>query len=318
LVRTGRAFSLAPVFIFSHVERAEPTDGEGIEIMDSAPIHGLEWSAPRQAADAIAARHAGAPRVAIVLGTGLGGLAERIEDATIVPYDAIPHFPRSTVAGHAGRLVIGRLRGVPVVAMQGRCHLYEGYTPAQVVLPVRALRLLGAEILIVTNACGGLAPDQHTGDLMLLRDHIGLPTLGGLNPLIGPNDEQVGPRFPPMAGAYDEGLRAHARSVAAELGIGLGEGVYAMVSGPSYETLAELRFLRRIGADAVGMSTVPEVIAARHMGMGVLAISVVTNVALPAEDAESTTATSHLDVVAAAEAAGERLAALVDGVIQRV
>jgi purine-nucleoside phosphorylase len=286
--------------------------------MDSATTRPLDWSAPREAADALAARHSEAPRVAIVLGTGLGGLAARVEEATNIPYDEIPHFPRSTVAGHAGRLVFGRLRGVPVAAMQGRFHLYEGYTPRQVVLPVRALRLLGAEVLIVTNACGGLAQDQHAGDLMLLRDHIGLATLSGLNPLVGPNDEQFGPRFPPMTDAYDEGLRAQARSVAGELGIPLSEGVYLMVSGPSYETPAELRFLRRIGADAVGMSTVPEVIAARHMGMRVLAISVVTNVALPGEDTEHLPEPSHLEVVAAAEAAGERLAALVEGVVQRL
>jgi purine-nucleoside phosphorylase len=282
--------------------------------MDSAPTDHNDWTAAREAADFIAAQHAEAPRVAIVLGTGLGGVAERIDAATAVPYTEIPHFPRSTVVGHAGRLVLGRLRGVPVAAMQGRFHLYEGYAPRQVVLPIRALHVLGSDTLIVTNACGGLAPDQHAGDLMLLRDHIGLSLFGGANPLIGPNDERFGPRFPPMTGAYDEQLRARAREVAGTLGIALGEGVYAMVSGPSYETPAELHYLRAIGADAVGMSTVPEVIVARHMGMRVLALSCVTNVALSADE-NTTPETSHLDVVSTAEAAGERLAAVVEGVV---
>jgi purine-nucleoside phosphorylase len=272
--------------------------------------------APQQSADFIVSQHTERPRVAIVLGTGLGGLADRIEAATAVPYTEIPFFPRTTVAGHAGRLVIGRLQGVPVAAMQGRFHLYEGYAPSQVVLPIRALRLLGADSLIVTNASGGLAPGQHAGDLMLLRDHIGLSTLAGQNPLIGPNDEALGVRFPAMTGAYDAGLRVQARAVASDLGLDLSEGVYAMVSGPTYETPAELRFLRTIGADAVGMSTVPEVIAARHLGMRVLAISVVTNVALAPEE-DVTPEASHVDVVAAAEAAGTRLAALVEGVVRR-
>ncbi|HLJ80768.1 MAG TPA: purine-nucleoside phosphorylase [Ktedonobacterales bacterium] len=270
-----------------------------------------------EAAEAIRQRHAEAPRVAIVLGTGLGGLADRIASPTIVPYADIPHFPRSTVAGHAGRLVLGRIGSVHVAAMQGRFHLYEGYTPEQVVLPVRALRVLGAEALIVTNAAGGLDPSQHAGDLLLLRDHIGLPTMAGRNPLVGANDERLGPRFPAMTSAYDADLATLAREVAGAQGTPLREGVYAMVSGPNYESPAELRFLRAIGADAVGMSTVPEVIAARHMGMRVLAISVITNVALGGADA-TPEEPSHLEVVATAEAAGTRLAALIEGVIERL
>ncbi len=275
------------------------------------------WSAAREAAGFILRMQTEAPRVAIVLGTGLGGLAARIEDATNIPYGEVPHFPRSTVAGHAGQLVMGRLADVPVAAMQGRFHLYEGYAPRQVVLPIRTLHLLGAETLVVTNASGGLAPGLQAGDLMLIRDHIGLPSLAGLNPLIGPNDEQYGVRFPPMTHAYDPALRELARTVAEELGIELSEGVYVMVSGPTYETPAELRFLRLIGADAVGMSTVPEVIAARHMSMRVLAVSCVTNVALPGSEAE-VAEPSHLDVVASAEAAGAHLAALVEGVVRRL
>ena len=271
----------------------------------------------RQAAEAIRQRHPEAPHVAIVLGTGLGGLAERIAAPTIVPYGEIPHFPRSTVVGHAGRLILGRLRDVPVAAMQGRFHLYEGYSPDQVVLPLRALRALGSEVLIVTNAAGGLDHAQHAGDLLLLRDHIGLPTMMGHNPLAGSNDERLGPRFPAMTNAYDPELAALAHDVAAAHHVELRDGVYAMVSGPNYESPAELRFLRAIGADAVGMSTVPEVIAARHMGMRVLAISVITNVALAGQNATAEEP-SHLDVVATAQASGARLATIIEGVVAKL
>ncbi len=266
------------------------------------------------------------PRVGLILGTGLGQLAERISDATVIPYTDIPHFPPVTVAGHAGRLVLGRLGGVLVAALQGRFHLYEGYTPEQVVLPTRTLRRLGAEILMVTNAAGGLAPGQQAGDLLLISDHIGLPTMTGQNPLQGPNDERVGPRFPAMTHAYDAELRGIARQVATGAGMELREGVYAMVSGPTFESPAEVRFLRTIGADAVGMSTVPEVIAARHMGMRVLALSCITNVAVAepseeneehADDAESAGST-HAEVVAVAERAGERLELVIRGVLERL
>jgi purine-nucleoside phosphorylase len=257
------------------------------------------------------------PRVAIVLGTGLGGLADRVQDADALPYAEIPHFPRSTVAGHAGRLVIGSLGGVPVAALQGRFHLYEGYTPAQVVHPVRVLAQLGAEIVVVTNASGGLNPAFSAGDLMLMRDHIGLASMAGLNPLMGPNDPTFGERFPPMTDAYDPALGQIARAVAAERGITLREGVYVMVTGPTYETPAELRYLRLIGADAVGMSTVPEVIAARHMGRRVLALSCVTNLALVDESGQAEKP-DHLAVVATAEAAAGALTALVEGVIARL
>ena len=269
------------------------------------------------AATFIRQRHAEPPRVALVLGTGLGGLADRIADATSIPYADIPHFPHTTVAGHAGRLVLGHLSGVSVAAMQGRFHLYEGYTPQQVVLPTRVLHTLGADTFIVTNAAGGLDPAQHAGDLLLLRDHIGLAAMAGNNPLVGPNDEQLGPRFPSMTGAYDASLRATAHVVAQEQGIALREGVYVMVSGPNYESPAELRFLRMIGADAVGMSTVPEVLAARHMGMRVLAISCVTNVTLSA-DMDSPPEPNHAEVLAAAEQAGSYLASLIEGVLARL
>lgn len=275
------------------------------------------YEAACEAADFIRARYTETPRVAIILGTGLGGLADRITASTFIPYQEIPHFPHSTVVGHAGRLVFGKLGSVVVAAMQGRFHLYEGYTPQQVVLPLRVLHLLGAETLIATNAAGGLDAQQRAGDLLLLSDHIGLPTMSGRNPLIGANDERLGPRFPPMTDAYDPDLRALAKSTAAQLGVPLREGVYAMVSGPNYESPAELRFLRAVGADAVGMSTVPEVIAARHMGMRVLAISCITNVALPGEGATEDD-TSHAAVVATAEAAGATLTQLIEGIAQKL
>lgn len=280
----------------------------------SPPDDPIAADAAREAADSLRAHVSQPPRVALILGTGLGGLADRISAPSVIPYADIPRFPRSTVAGHAGRLVVGELEGVPVAAMQGRFHLYEGYTPQQVVLPVRALRLLGAETLIVTNAAGGLNPAYAAGDLMLLADHIGLPTMAGFNPLRGPNDESLGPRFPAMTGAYDADLRALARDSAAALGIPLREGIYAMVAGPNYETPAELHFLRQIGADAIGMSTVPEVIAARHAGMRVLAISCVTNIALPPEGI-APPEPSHAEVVATAERAGADLARLVERVL---
>jgi purine-nucleoside phosphorylase len=271
----------------------------------------------RAAADALVPRLAVTPEVAIVLGTGLGGLADRIEQAQTFDYHDIPHFPPTTVQGHTGQLVVGVLGGVAVAALRGRYHLYEGYTPAQVVHPVRTLAMLGARALIVTNASGGLNPDFAAGDLLLLRDHIGIATLAGLNPLVGPNDERYGPRFPAMTVAYDHALRAEAHAVAAAQGISLREGVYVMVSGPTYETPAELRFLRGIGADAVGMSSVPEVIAGRHMGLRVLAVSCVTNLALVGEGQE-TREPSHQEVVDTAVASGARLAELIAGVLARL
>ena len=271
----------------------------------------------RRAAGAIMDAAPAPPRIAIVLGTGLGGLATHIADPIELPYNQIPHFPATTVAGHSGMLVMGTLGGVPVAAMRGRFHLYEGYSPEEVALPVRALRLAGAEVLIVTNAAGGLDPAQQAGDLMLLEDHIGLGMMTGRNPLIGPNDERFGPRFPALTAAYDPALRDLARQVAQEQGTPLRSGVYIMLSGPNYETPAELRFLRQIGADAVGMSTVPEVLAARHMRMRVLAVSVITNVALAPAGAPPPEP-NHAEVVTTGERAGAALAALIEGVISRL
>jgi len=232
----------------------------------------------QQAADAVRGLAPLAPAVGIILGTGLGGLAEEIAVEATVPYEAIPGFPLSTVESHAGRLLLGRLGGKPVVAMQGRFHRYEGYSLAQVTFPVRVLHALGASTLIVSNACGGMHPLWAAGDLVLLADHINLL---GDNPLVGGNDDRLGPRFPDMSAPYSPELRTLAREAARELGITLREGTYVAVPGPNLETRAEYRMLRAIGADVVGMSTVPEVIVANHEGMHVLGISIITDLCLP-------------------------------------
>lgn len=268
-----------------------------------------------EAVGVIRARTALQPRVALILGSGLGDIATEIRDATAIPYDEIPHFAHSTVVGHAGRLLLGTLEDVPVVVMQGRFHFYEGYALPVLTLPVRVMQRLGAQHLIVTNAAGGVNPAYQAGDFMLLRDHINMPGLAGMNPLTGPNDERFGPRFPPLADAYDAQLRELAHSVATGWPeMRLHEGVYTMVGGPNYETRAELKYLRLIGTDAVGMSTVPEVIVARHAGMRVLGISLISNAATGDETQE----VNHAEVLAAADAARPLFAALVRGVVRGI
>lgn len=268
-----------------------------------------------EATQAIQARAPQRPLVGVILGSGLGDLATEIEDAIALPYADIPHFARSTVAGHAGRLLLGTLEGVPVVAMQGRFHLYEGYNAVQVTLPVRVMRQLGAQTLIVTNAAGGVNPDYKPGDIMLMRDHIFLPGMVGMSPLVGPNDERFGVRFPAVANAYGADLRAIARGVAEEYpGLRLHEGVYTMVVGPQFESKAELRFLRLIGTDAVGMSTVPEAVIAKHMEMRVLGMSLITNTATGEEQEE----VDHVSVLEVANSARPKFAALARGVIRRL
>jgi purine-nucleoside phosphorylase len=232
----------------------------------------------RAAADVVRKSTRLTPEVGIILGTGLGGLADEIAVEASIPYGQIPGFPLSTVESHAGRLLLGRLGNRPVVAMQGRFHRYEGYGLGEVTFPVRVMHALGARTLVVSNACGGMNPLWNPGDLVLLSDHINLL---GDNPLIGSNDERLGPRFPDMSAPYDPELRALARTVALELGITLREGVYVAVPGPNLETRAEYRMLRGMGADVVGMSTVPEVIVAGHEGMRTVGISIITDQCLP-------------------------------------
>jgi purine-nucleoside phosphorylase len=251
------------------------------------------------------------PEVALILGTGLGGLAREITVAAEIPYAEIPHFPLSTVESHSGRLLFGTLGGKRVVAMQGRFHRYEGYTLQQVTFPVRVMRAWGARTLMVSNACGGMHPLWSPGDLVLIADHINLL---GDNPLIGPNDEALGPRFPDMSAAYDPGLRALARDAARDLKMVLREGVYVAVTGPNLETAAEYRFLRAIGAEVVGMSTVPEVIVAVHAGMRVLGISIITDACLP--DALEPADVER--IIATASRAEPRLTELVRTVLERL
>jgi purine-nucleoside phosphorylase len=251
------------------------------------------------------------PRVAIVLGTGLGGLAERMEIEAEIPYAEIPHFPLSTVETHTGRLLLGTLGGKPVVAMQGRFHRYEGYTLQQVTFPVRVMRALGADTLVVSNACGGMNPFWGPGDLVLITDHINLL---GDNPLIGANLDELGPRFPDMSAVYDAELRRIAMEVALERGITLRRGVYVAVPGPNLETRAEYRMLRTMGADVVGMSTVPEVIVAVHGGMRVMGVSIITDQCLPDALEEANIAR----IIATANRAQPHLTALVEGVVERL
>jgi purine-nucleoside phosphorylase len=265
----------------------------------------------QRAADAVRARFARKPDVAIILGTGLGGLAGRVSVEASIDYTELPGFPLSTVESHAGRLLCGTLSGKTVVAMQGRFHRYEGYSLQQVTFPVRVLRALGADVLVVSNACGGMHPLWAAGDLMLIADHINLL---GDNPLIGPNDDRLGPRFPDMSDPYDGALRAMARSVALQRGITLREGVYVAVPGPNLETRAEYRYLRGIGADVVGMSTVPEVIVAIHGGMRVLGISIITDQCLP----DALEPASVEKIIAVASRAEPNLTALVCGVLERL
>ncbi len=231
-----------------------------------------------EAADFIRSKFAQKPAAGLILGTGLGQLAEAIEVEVALEYGDIPHFPLSTVESHHGKLLIGRLEGLPVVAMQGRFHLYEGYSPLEVTFPVRVMAEMGIDRLLISNAAGGMNPQYRKADLMLLTDHINLQ---GDNPLTGPNVDTWGPRFPDMSEPYDRELRTIAANAALQRGIRLQEGVYAAVVGPNLETRAEYRFLRTIGADAVGMSTVPEVIVARHMGVACMAISVITDECFP-------------------------------------
>ncbi len=272
---------------------------------------GMQRTAIDRAVAVIRERTAIEPTIGLILGTGLGGLADDIAIEAAFPYTAIPGFPIPTVETHAGRLLVGRLADAWVVAMQGRFHRYEGYTLAEIGLPVRVLRALGAETLIVSNACGGMHPLWAPGELVLIADHINLL---GDNPLVGPNDDTLGSRFPDMSEPYDCTLRALARAVARDLKLTLREGVYVAVTGPNLETPAEYRFLRTIGADIVGMSTVPEVIVAVHAGMRVLGISIITDACLP----DALEPVDVPTIIATARQAEPNLTRLVAGVVGRM
>ncbi|MBM3907780.1 MAG: purine-nucleoside phosphorylase [Gemmatimonadetes bacterium] len=273
--------------------------------------HAHTSAAVDAAVAAVRARTALVPEVALILGTGLGGLGKAITVECTIPYADLPGFPLATVESHAGRLLVGTLAGKRVMAMQGRFHRYEGYALQQVTFPVRVLRALGASTLIVSNACGGMHPQWAAGDLMLIADHINLL---GDNPLIGPHDAAFGDRFPDMSAPYDAALRAVARAVATERGITLREGVYVAVAGPNLETRAEYRMLRALGADVVGMSTVPEVIVAVQSGMRVLGLSIITDLCLP-----DTLEPANLEaILATAGRAEPHLEALVRGVMERL
>jgi len=254
------------------------------------------------------------PQVGLVLGSGLGGLADAIENRTVIPYDDIPGWPKSTVHGHHGNLVIGQLEGKTVVAQQGRAHFYEGYSMQQVTFPIRVMFYLGARTLILTNAAGGLNTDFNVGELMLITDHINLVGMIGNNPLMGPNDDSLGPRFPGMSQTYDRELRDLARQVAQDNAIRLNEGVYIGLSGPNFETPAEVRMLRTLGADAAGMSTVHEVLVARHAGMRVMACSGITNVAIDQIDSDGDA--NHEEVLEAGQVIVPRLTAVLRGVLR--
>ena len=256
------------------------------------------------------------PTIGLVLGSGLSELANSIQDPDIIPYEEIPGWPQSTVVGHSGRLVIGTMEGKQVLVQQGRAHYYEGYNMEQITLPVRVMNALGIKTLIVTNAAGGINASFSPGDLMLITDHINFLGIAGLNPLRGPNDDRIGPRFMDMIGTYDLGLRKLAKETAVANNFTLQEGTYAYVAGPSFETPAELRFLRTVGADAVGMSTVPTVVVARHAGLRIMGISSITNMAVP--DPKPGTVLDHEEVMEMGKQIVPRLTTLLRGILQQL
>ncbi|MBV6451109.1 MAG: Purine nucleoside phosphorylase 1 [Anaerolineales bacterium] len=265
-----------------------------------------------QAADAIRSRTSYRPRVGLILGSGLNSLADSVQKADTIPFGDLPNWPRSTVEGHVGRLVIGELEGQSVMVMQGRVHFYEGYSISQIALPVRVMIRLGLEMVIVTNAAGGVNPEFVPGDVMLITDNLNLMGMTGANPLMGPNIAELGPRFPDMSQAYDRKLMDLARKAAVENQISLREGVYCGLSGPSFESPADLRFLKLAGADAVGMSTVPEVIVARHGGLRALGFSGISNKA----NLDGSTVTTHEEVIEAGKVITPKIEKIVRGVLR--
>ncbi len=278
--------------------------------------HAVNRRAIEEAADCVRPHLRGNPQIALILGTGLNDLAERAGNAWSTSYGDIPHFPRSSVPGHAGRLIGGQLAGVDVLIMQGRVHFYEGYSPAEITFPVRVLQALGIQMLCVTNAAGGLNPSWSAGDPMVITDQIDLVGMAGMHPLRGPNDDTLGARFPSMVRAYDPRLIVMLQQVARERSITLRAGVYAMLAGPTFETPAEVRMLRAWGADAVGMSTAPEVAVARHAGMRVLGIALITNMAVDTQ--EEPGEPTHAAVVEVGQRAVPIMASLIEGVLPRL
>ena len=268
------------------------------------------------AADFIRSRTKHQPEIGLILGSGLSPLADEIEAADLIPYQEIPNFPHSGVVGHAGRLVIGRLAGHSLITMQGRSHFYEGYSQHQITFPVRVMHLLGVKTLIVTNAAGGINTGFHAGDLMLIVDHLNFVGISGDNPLRGPNLDEFGERFPSMAQAYSANLGGITRQVAHELGLTLREGIYAYVAGPSFETPAEIRFLSAVGADAVGMSTVPEVIVANNCGMAVIGLSSITNITI--RELQSGLETSHEEVLETGKKIVPQLIQLLKEILKKI
>jgi len=290
---------------------------KAVTLRESSPVSNDSAAAPSEferaglAANFVLSRTKLRPQIALVLGSGLGAFADEFAGATKIPYAEIPHFPQSTAIGHAGQLVIGKVGAVPVAGMQGRVHLYEGYSAKEVVFPIRVFARMGVKGVILTNAAGGIKREFTQGRLVVISDHINLQ---GVNPLTGPNDERLGLRFHDMTGAYDKSFREMAVGEGNRLGIGMYEGVYAALAGPSYETPAEIRYLRTIGADLVGMSTVPEVIAARHSGLRVLGISCVTNAAAGILDQPL----NHVEVLETAERVKGQFISLLKAVIPRI
>ncbi|XP_067853719.1 purine nucleoside phosphorylase 6 isoform X2 [Heptranchias perlo] len=272
----------------------------------------------KETADWLLANTRSRPRVGIICGSGLGGLADLLTDKTSFPYEKIPHFPQSTVSGHAGRLVFGELSGKQCVCMQGRFHFYEGYPINKVTFPIRVLHLMGVEALIVTNAAGGLNEQFKVGDIMFIKDHINMPGFAGQSPLCGSNEDRFGVRFPCMSDAYDKTFRRLALESALELGYKdfVREGVYCMLAGPTYETIAESRMLKLLGADAVGMSTVPEVVLARHCGMRVFGTSLITNKVVM--DYSSQEKANHEEVLQTSKDRAEALQGLVTNLVGRM
>lgn len=270
----------------------------------------------RQAADFVMKKTSIKPRIGIILGSGLGDFADSVTGADIIDYQDIPNWPVSSVKGHAGRLHLGWMENHPVMVMRGRTHFYEGYPMTQITLPVRVMQLMGVELLMLTNAAGGINKFFTPGELMLITDQINFIGMGGANPLLGPNDDSLGPRFPDMSKIYDRDIREAALTVAREKDIPLHQGVYAGLAGPSFESPAEVRFFRAIGVDAVGMSTTPEAIAARHGGLKVMGVSSIANLAI--DDPDSTAITTHEEVLEAGKVAIPRLITLLRGVLQRL